>query len=394
MKIISVSHMFPNRIFPNNGVFVKERLKALSKVVDTSIIAPLPHFPFIPLIKKYKKLDEIPYEEDFDTVYVYHPKYILFPKYFKFIDGYLYYWSMDSFFSKKITNEDIDILDFHWVYPDAFAGLRWAKKYNKKIIVTIRGNESICYFENSLRKKILVSTLQNVDHIIAVSNDMKKKVVKEYGVNDDKVTVIPNGIQPQQFKVLDKKKARMSCSLENNKKYILSLCRLSKEKGLKYLFEAFAELNKKDVELVVVGDGPLKGELSKMAFDLGIANKVKFVGSVLHEETIFWYNAADIYCLPSLWEGCPNVVIESLACGTPVVSTKVGGIPDLVPKEDYGFLVPSGDSRSLTDALDRALEKKWNRELIAQYGSSNTWDNVASEIVKVFQSVLRASLVS
>ncbi len=137
-----------------------------------------------------------------------------------------------------------------------------------------------------------------------------------------------------------------------------------------------------------MGDGPLKQKLHKMASDLGIVDGVKFIGAVHHEETVLWYNAADIYCLPSLWEGCPNVIIESLACGTPIVSTTVGGIPDLVPDNDYGFLVPAGKSNLLAVALDNALRKEWDCQRIAQYGSKNTWRHVANSVVGVFKSVL------
>ena len=390
MKVLCVSHMFPNRLWPNSGVFVKERLKALSKLVDAKLVAPLPCFPFISSTKKYRGIKTIPEEEYFDNLHIYHPRYVLFPKYLKFLDGYLYYQSTNPFFSSMIQNWNVDLLDFHWVYPDAFAGLRWAKKYNKKIVVTIRGNESICYFEKSLRKRLLIHTLRLVDHIIAVSSDMKDKVVDEYSVEHDKVTVIPNGIDPYKFYMVDRDEARKLCGLESNKKYILSLSRLSHEKGLEYLFKAFSSLDAKDTELVVVGDGPYKKKLSKMASDLKIANKVNFIGAVPHQETYLWYNAADVYCLPSLWEGCPNVIIESLACGTPVVSTKVGGIPDLVPAEDYGFLVHAGDAVSLADALRNALKKNWDRVCIARYGSQNTWSKVADRVVEVFKSVLES----
>ena len=389
MKILSVSHMFPNRIFPNYGIFIKERLKALSKIVDMNIVAPLPYFPCISLTAKYKNIHTVPALENCDSLYVHHPKYFLFPKYFKFLDGHLYYWSTNLFFKNKIMSMRPEILDFHWVYPDAFAGLMLARRYRKKIVVTVRGNESICYYEKSLRKKKLINTLQYVDHVIAVSNDMKAKVVNEYGVCHKNVTVIPNGIQPQKFKPFDRKKAREVCGLDQDKKYILSLSRLSHEKGLEFLFRAFADVHIENKELVVVGDGPLKDHLYELAKDLGIAKSVNFIGSVPHDKTMFWYNAADVYCLPSLWEGCPNVIIESLACGTPVVSTKVGGIPDLVPDEDYGFLVPEGDSHALAVALDDALEKKWDREKIQQYGASNTWDHVADKVVSVFDKVLR-----
>lgn len=388
MKVLAVSHMFPNRLNPTNGVFVKERIKSISRKVDLQVIAPLPYFPLMSLINRYNGINKVAKVEEFDSLLLYHPRYFLIPKFLKFCDGYFYYKSLDSFFYNVIKSGNFDLLDFHWVYPDGFAGLKWARCLKKQIIVTIRGNESICYFEKSLKKKMLINTLKAVDHIIAVSTDMKNKVVHEYGVDESKVTVISNGIDDKNFYMINKDEAKRLCGLELDKKYILSLCRLSHEKGLEYLFEAFYSLNAKDTELIVVGDGPLKAKLSRMVSDLKIANKVKFIGAVSHSETSIWYNAADVYCLPSLWEGCPNVIIESLACGTPVVSTKVGGIPDLVPDNDYGFLVPAGDPVSLANALNNALEKNWDRNCIARYGSQNTWDQVADRVVEVFKSVL------
>ncbi len=385
MKVISVSHLFPNSVFPNYGVFIKERLRALSRLVDLDIVAPIPYFPFIP---KYRKFHEVSFEEMLEFAVVYHPRYILVPKFFKWSDGYLYRWSVAPFFyDDQRRIENVNILDFHWVYPDAFAGLKWAKKFDKKIIVTIRGNESISYFENSLRKSLVGRTLRKVDYIISVSNDLKQKIIEEYGVNKDKVSVVLNGIQADKFKMIDKKFAIDVCGLEHGKKYILSVSRLSHEKGLKYLLEAFAAMGGHNTVLLIVGDGPLKRELFSMATALQIDNKVRFVGTVPHDQIMFWYNAADVYCLSSLWEGCPNVIIESLACGTPVVATAVGGIPDLVPNDDYGFLVPAKKPSQLAEALDAALMGKWDREKIARYGSRNTWDDVARNIFDIFQSV-------
>jgi len=363
MKVLSISHMFPNNINPNNGIFVKERIKYISKKIELKVVAPLPYFPMNHLLNKYGGTNKVKKKENFDTLSVYHPKYFCIPKFFKFLDGYFYYFSTNDFFYRSIDANNIDLLDFHWVYPDAFAGLKWAKRFNKKIVITIRGNESICYFEKSLRKKMLINTLKSVDHVIAVSTDMKDKVVNEYGIDEAKVTVISNGIDNQKFYVIDKDEARRLCNLELDKKYILSLGRLSHEKGLEYLFKAFSTLNNNDIILVVVGDGPLKGKLKKMAHDLNIADSIRFVGSVSHEDTYKWYNAADVYCL-------------------------VGGIPDLVPTEDYGFLVHAGDEVSLSKALEKALNRDWDRSHIADFGRQNTWDQVADRVIEVFKKVL------
>jgi glycosyltransferase involved in cell wall biosynthesis len=321
--------MFPNKEKPNFGVFVKERIKSIAEKVETTIVAPVPHFPLIHLMEKYSHTKNIRDNEEIDGLHVYHPRYLLIPRLFKYLDGLLYYISLNRFFVDILQKGNHDILDFHWVYPDAYAGLRWARLYKKKIVVTIRGNESICYSEKSLRKRILIDTLRSVDHIIAVSNDMKNKVVNEYGVDGKKVTVIPNGIDNHKFSAYDKQKARIKCNLDPGKRYVLSLCRLSEEKGLEHLFRAFSLLDEPDLNLLVVGDGPLHKQLKSLANELNINDKVSFLGEVPHEEVCCWYNAADVYCLPSLWEGCPNVVIESIACGTPVVATDVGGVPDM-----------------------------------------------------------------
>lgn len=387
MKILAVSHMFPNNQQPCYGVFVKERLKHIAKYVDLTIVAPVPYFPLSSLVKKYHGTDKIAFKEQNDKLTVWHPRFFIIPKYFKWLDGYTYFYFLKNFFKRKIMKSNADILDFHWVYPDAFAGIRWAKKYGKKIIITVRGNESICYFENSLRKKMLIKTLRKADHVISVSNDLKQKIVNEYGVLEHNVTTVGNGIDKEKFYFINKEKAKKQCGLTKKGKYIISLCRLSHEKGLNYLLEAFSRLTEENVFLIIVGDGPLRDELRIMADKLEIADKVKFVGEIKHEDARKWYNAADIYCLPSLWEGCPNTIIESIACGTPVVSTNVGGIPDLV-NNDSGVLVPAGNVEALRNALVEALSKKWDYEKISAIGQSNSWDNVADKVIDVYKKVL------
>lgn len=389
MKILTVSHLFPNHITPNKGVFVKERVKYIAKKIDLSIVAPIPYFPFNYLLGQYKNFNKIRDEEIFDHLPVKHPKFLAIPKLAKSADGILYYWSLNKYFSNLISTHQFDLLDFHWVYPDSYAGIKWAQTFNKKIIVTIRGNESIYYFEKNSRKKIAIKCLHSVDHIISVSNDLKNKVVKDYGLDPQNVTVIPNGIDLNKFYKIDRTAAQKMCNLDTNKKYIITISRLSHEKGIEHLIRAFAKLNAKNTILIIIGDGPLRNKLQSLSHDLKISTSVKFLGFIPHEDTNKWYNAADIFCLPSLWEGCPNVVIESLACGTPVVSTQVGGIPDLVPSKYYGLLVKPGEPNELADAFDYALSEKWDRSAISAFGRKNSWENVADRVIQVYKKVLK-----
>jgi len=388
MKVASVSHIFPNAINPNSGVFVKERLKHIAQKIDLSIFAPVPSFPFIDYTSKYAGMSTIESVEEIDGLQVHHPRYFMIPKYFKFLDALFYSKSMFSFMERMTLDHEYELMDFHWVYPDAIAGLDWARKLGKKTVVTVRGNEAIYYYEKGLLRRTVQKKLNEFDHLITVSNDLKHKIVSEYNVDASKISVVSNGIDVGKFFYIEQELARKRLNLATNRQYILTVSRLSSEKGLPHLLNAFAKIKNSATELIIVGDGPLKDSLVSLGMALGINERVRFMSSLGHADICYWYNAADVFCLPSLWEGCPNVVIEALACGTPVVATQVGGIPDLVPSNDYGVLVPPGNPDSLALSLDKALAKDWNRQKISEFGSVNSWEDVADMVINIFNRVL------
>lgn len=388
MRVISVSHMFPNSINPHIGVFVKERLKHVSQKTNLTMVAPVQSFPFSDCTDKYAGLSRLQDKEVIDGMTVHHPRYFLIPKYFKILDAMFYGKSLAPYMDNMASQADFDIFDFHWVFPDAIGGLLWARKLGKKTVVTVRGNEAIYYFDRNRIRKVVQKRLSEFDHVIAVSNDLKNKILSEFGVDRSRVTVIPNGVDTEKFRCTDMSEARRHCGLVDDKRYLLTVSRLSNEKGLEHLLRAFRSVRCTGTRLVIIGEGPLKTKLITLAAELGIEGRVHFLGVLGHADICAWYNAADLFCLPSLWEGCPNVVIEALACGTPVVASRVGGIPDLIPCDDYGSLVPPGEVDALTAALDRALETNWNRRNISQFGSANSWADVADKVISVFEGVL------
>ncbi len=388
MKILSVCHMFPNRINPNTGVFVKERLKFVTMKCDLTMLAPVPAFPFMDYTSKYGGLSGLEERERFDGLSVYHPRYFMIPKYFKFLDAFFYGRSIASYIEGMFEHFDYDLLDFHWVYPDAIGGLQWARKLGKKTVVTVRGNEAIYYFGKTLMRRIIQKRLSEFDHVIAVSSDLKNKILSEYGVEESRISVVPNGIDTSKFYRMDRSEALEKCHLDGNKRYILTVSRLSSEKGIEFLLRAFKNTKCSEIELIIIGDGPLKADLVATCVELGIDDRVHFLGTIGHADIRAWYNAVDVFCLPSLWEGCPNVIIEALACGIPVVASQVGGIPDLVPGNDYGILVPPGDANILAGALTNAFDGYWDRKKISEYGSANSWKDVADRVIDIYERVL------
>ncbi|MCM0083372.1 glycosyltransferase [Geomonas sp. Red32] len=388
MKVASICHMFPNRVQPHVGVFVKERLKHVAEKTDLTMIAPVPSFPFMERLEKYRGLKGLEEAEMLEGLLVHHPRYFVIPRYLKWMDARFYGYSMASYIERLTRSHDFDIFDFHWVYPDGIGGLAWARRLGKKTVVTVRGNEAIYFFDDCPMRRIVQKHLKEFDHVISVSNDLKNKVVDEYGVDPSRVTVISNGIDCGKFHPLDREGARRACGVGSGEHAVLTVSRLSGEKGLDHLLKAIARLDDASLTLTIAGDGPLRPMLTALAERLGIAGRVRFLGNLDHAGLCSWYNAADIFCLPSLWEGCPNVVIEALACGTPVVASRVGGIPDLVPEPECGVLVTPGDEVALAAGLEEALRTRWNRSAISRHGSSNSWSEVADRVIGVFERVV------
>ncbi len=153
------------------------------------------------------------------------------------------------------------------------------------------------------------------------------------------------------------------------------------------LLEAFPALLAKypSARLAYVGAGACQGPLMERARVLGCAERIYLAGAVPHAETADWFRAADLLCLPSHNEGVPNVVLEAMACGTPVVATRVGGIPEVLP-EHAGMLVPLHDCGALSDALIQASERSWDTQAIVEHASRFRWSDNVDQLGQILQA--------
>jgi glycosyltransferase involved in cell wall biosynthesis len=222
------------------------------------------------------------------------------------------------------------------------------------------------------------------DAISVVSGELKERAVA-LGAEPRKVRVIPNGCDTTVFRPADRAAARAALGIEADARLILFAGHLIPGKGVLDLVEAFRRMDGTRDRLVFVGEGALRDELAKAASALG--GRVTLAGSAAPEQVAQWLAASDLLALPSYSEGCPNVVIEALACGRPVVATTVGAIPDLVTPE-CGLLVRQGDVEGLVLALREALERKWDEGRIARI-HRRSWTEAARETFELCLSVVR-----
>ncbi len=237
-------------------------------------------------------------------------------------------------------------------------------------------------------------TLQHADALIAVSASLKKSMI-ELGASADKIHVIPNGIDPVRFQPVPISQARQELNLPVDAPFIVSVGALIPSKGHQFLVRAFGRIAGRhpDMRLAILGEGPLRSQLEKLISELRLRDRVHLLGKRPNEELRLWYSAATASCLASAGEGWPNVVTESLACGTPVVATRVGGIPEILHSSELGILVEQSVD-SIAAGLEEALSRSWDRETISQRTLARTWETVAAEVEDVFKAALRARVLS
>jgi teichuronic acid biosynthesis glycosyltransferase TuaC len=392
IKVLALSYLFPNSKNPGYGVFVFNRLKAVAKQCDVKVIAPLQWFP---LFNKYRRAaggKGIGNYEKFGGLDVFYPRFLSIPKFFKWFDSVAYFLSVIPAVCHLKYKEkyDFDVVDVHWTYPDILAGYLISRFYRKKLIITIRGKEALYPGEAGGRKIILNWLLKKADVVVNLSFELKD-LVQKIGVKSDRAKVIYNGVDLEQFSYVDKLKARDYLNLPTDKKILLSVGRFTKQKGHQVLVRCLPEvLSDFDVELYLVGginpEDDYSLQLKKLVADNGLKN-VHFIENVNHDELKYWYAAADLFCLASAGEGCPNVVLEAMACGCPVVVSNVGAVSDLVREGESGFVVDL-HRWNWSQRIEEALSQLWDRKQIAQQMNEMSWDACADEVVDTYRSVL------
>lgn len=277
----------------------------------------------------------------------------------------------------------IDCIDAHFVYPDGMAAVLLGKVLGIPVTVSARGSDINLYPEYLLIRPMIQWTLNHANNVIAVSEALKNKML-ELGADSAKIYVIPNGVDDRRFRYLGQAEARQKLNLPVNAEILVSVGALIPAKGHQLLIQAFAQVapSHPDLHLRILGDGSYRRELEGLVRKVGLEDRIKLVGKRPNEELQWWFNAANLSCLASAREGWPNVISESLACGTPVVATRVGGIPEILHKPELGVLVEQ-TVESIASGLRKALSISWDREAISKMTRERTWEVVGAEVEAV-----------
>ncbi len=288
----------------------------------------------------------------------------------------------------------IDCLDAHYVYPDGLAAVLLGKYLSVPVMVSARGTDINLFPTFRLIRPMICWTLTHGAGVIAVSAALKDEMVG-LGADRDKIHVVPNGVDAARFQPVPSADARRSLGLPPDGPLIVAVGTLIPSKGHELAIRAVAQIRRRHrrLQLYILGEGQQRTFLEGLVRECGLSDTVHLMGKRPNAELQLWFSAATVSCLISAREGWPNVVIESLACGTPVVATRVGGIPEILHSEEVGLLVDQKID-SVAEGLTHALTKTWDRKAISVRARSRTWDEVAAELEEIFKAQLESRVTS
>jgi teichuronic acid biosynthesis glycosyltransferase TuaC len=381
MKVTVVTPIFPILAQPYRGRAVYEIVLALSKRADVNVICPFPHYPkwFQPAYDH--RLPDLSYSPP--GVVTRYVEYPALPGFTRCINGLVCAKYLEPHFRECTP----DVACNFWLYPEGFAAVALARKFGIPSVVGSIGSD-LNRIADPVSRWLTQLAMKRATFVVTKSEHLRQRAI-QMGISDSKVRTIRNGCDPNVFRMGDRSAARAQLAIDDKAELVLFVGRLDDKKGIFELLEAFASLaaHRPKLRLAYVGDGPGGELLRNKAKQFALEQRIFFPGPCSSQKVAEWLAAANVLALPSYSEGYPNVVIEALSCGRPVIATDVGGIPELVD-ESSGILIPPREWRTVAAAINAAMERNWDERSISEQFRRG-WDDAAGELLGLCELAVR-----
>lgn len=378
MRVVTVTTFYPNSAAPMRTVFVENLVCAMRENCDISVVAPVPYAPPIRKIPRWHVQSQIASIEYRRGIRVLHPRYLVVPN-VDSLSGLTYCFAILPVLRRLAREGTWPVIHVHCAYPDAVGVAIAARILGVQYVVTAHGSDINVYSEHRTLRSQIRWALRGASGVIAVSADLKEKIDRLTKGAVQRLEHLPcAGFDPEKFFPRPSAEARVELGVEATSRVVVFVGNLVSIKGVEFLIDAWDLLAQRrfidpNDRLLLIGKGPCREDLECRVAARGLGSTVRFLGEVSQVDVSRWVSCATLLCLPSRNEGTPNVVVEALACGVPVVATRVGGVPDLVRDGINGQLVPAGDASALADALAKVMSVAWNKESICATVSELTW---------------------
>lgn len=390
--MLAVTRIFPNQVEPLACPFQRHQLKALAKEAEVEVLGVIPYLPGASMLgdrARVGRLSRVPARDVIDGLSVVHPRVPYLPgagPHLSALNAPLYLAGLLPHLSS--LRGRFDVVLGAWLYPDAWAAGMLGHALGIPYAVKAHGTDVNVVARWPSVRGLVRRTLRKAGAVVGVSRPIVDALV-ELGAPEERVSLVRNGVDRALFRPADKREARRALGLPEDGKIILYVGRLEETKGLGELAQAFTQLERrgaKNAHLVAVGEGAMRSKLERASSREG---GVVLAGGRPAADVARYLAAADLLTLPSWAEGTPNVILEALAAGRPVVATRVGGIPDVVEEGVTGLLVPAKDPNALADALGHALAREWPAEEITR-AAPPSWETSAGHLLAALERAVAA----
>lgn len=388
MKVLVLSHLYPNSYAPASGTFVHNQLRFLREYCSIEVAAPVPWFP-VPGFGRWSAYRRVPRVEVVDGMRICHPRRLALPRRILFTRQW-------RFHLRALERCDLavpDLVHAHCAYPDGRAAVEYGARHGKPVVVTVHGFDIKRLPRLDPRwRRLTVEALERADAVVAVSRDLRNDVLK-LGVRAEKVRWIPNGVDCRLFS----SGASPRTPGEGGWR-LLYVGRFVEQKGLRVLLETLALIRRRrsDVSLTLIGGHPATGTSEpflEQVGALGLSDCVEFRDAVPPEEMPRHMAGSDLVVLPSFYDSFGIVLIEAMACGLPVVATRCGG-PEEVVDDRAGRLVETGDANDLAAGILAVIDRYsgYDRQAIRRVAAERyDYREVVGQIYELYEEVLGAA---
>ncbi len=384
IRLLTFTTLYPHAGLPNQGIFVENRLRQLVGTgrATSTVLAPVPWFP-----SRHKRFGgwarfaRADMEEQRHGLRIFHPRYAVIPKVgMATAPAALYATAKRAMLRLQRLGLGFDLIDSHYLYPDGVVAVALGRRFGLPVVMTARGSDVTQLPDFAVPRRMIRGAMAAADAMIAVSAGLKQAMIA-LGATADAITVLRNGVDLAQFTPPpDRAAARATLGLDGPT--LLSVGHLIERKGHHHAIGALAQLP--GWRLLIAGEGPERARLEALSGRLGVADRVKLLGARPHAALGAVYGAADVLVLASSREGWANVLLEAMACGTPVVASDIPGNGEVVQRRQAGLIVRENTADGFAQAVRALWAAPPPRELVRAYAEAFSWDATSAGQLEVF----------
>jgi teichuronic acid biosynthesis glycosyltransferase TuaC len=394
VRLLTFSTLFPHAARPNHGIFVENRLRHLlaSEQATSVVVAPVPWFPSrSDRFGDWALNARAPTAELRHGIAIRHPRYPVIPKLGMAAAPWLLYRAMVPQVARLLAEgHRFDVIDAHYVYPDGVAATWLGRRFGLPVVITARGTDVNLIPLHRIPRRLIQGAIRDASALVAVSAALKQALV-ELGAPDEKVTVLRNGVETGLFcPPPDRVAARSALRLTGPT--LISVGSLIERKGHHRTIEAMRQLP--GFELIIAGEGPERERLAAMIREYGLQGRVRLLGPRPHRALPMLYGAADASVLASSREGWANVLLESVACGTPVVAANIWGNPEVVRAPEAGVIYEPNTPDGIAAGVRRLFAALPDRAATREYAEPFSWDDTTAGQLALFRRVISSFTLS